>query len=157
MKKKNWQGAIISILFAELVGVMSSLFSGNIKEDYMNYIKPMFAPPDWLFGVVWPILYALMGLAAFLVYKSDAEIKVKIKALTFYFLQLVFNFLWPIVFFGFNLTWGGVLVICILDILVIITTYLFYQINKVAGNLMVPYLLWILFATYLNIGIALLN
>lgn len=156
MKKINWFQLFVIILITELVGALGSLFSGNTGQIYASFIKPPLSPPGWLFGVIWPILYLLMGIAVYIIYQSPETLDRK-KATTLYWVQLFVNFLWPIVFFGFEWYWISVAVILLLDVLVLITTIWFYKIKKVAGYLMVPYLLWIIFATYLNIGIAVLN
>jgi tryptophan-rich sensory protein len=156
LKKVNWFQLLAIILITELAGVLSSLSSGNVGQIYASLIKPPLSPPGWLFGVVWPILYLLMGIAAYIIYQAPQSPE-REKAINLYWVQLFINFLWPIVFFRFEWFWISVLVILLLDVLVLITTILFYRINKIAGYLMIPYLLWILFATYLNIGIAVLN
>ncbi len=156
LKKVNWFQLLAIILITELAGVLSSLSSGNVGQIYASLIKPPLSPPGWLFGVVWPILYLLMGIAAYIIYQAPQSPE-REKAINLYWVQLFINFLWPIVFFRFEWFWISVLVILLLDVLVLITTILFYRIYKIAGYLMIPYLLWILFATYLNIGIAVLN
>ncbi len=156
LKKVNWFQLLSIILITELAGVLSSLSSGNVGQIYASLNKPPLSPPGWLFGVVWPILYLLMGIAAYIIYQAPQSPE-REKAINLYWVQLFINFLWPIVFFRFEWFWISVLVILLLDVLVLITTILFYRINKIAGYLMIPYLLWILFATYLNIGIAVLN
>jgi len=156
MKKINWFQLLTMILITELVGVIGSLLSGNTGEIYTSFIKPPLSPPGWLFGVIWPVLYLLMSIAAYIIYQTPQTLERK-KATTFYWIQLLVNFLWPIVFFRFEWYWIAVVIIILLDIWVSITTVWFYKINKAAGYLMIPYLIWILFATYLNIGIAVLN
>jgi len=156
MKKIDWFQLLTIILIAELVGVLGSLLSGNTGEIYTSLIKPPLSPSGWLFGVVWPVLYLLMGIAAYLIYQAPQTLE-RQKATAFYWIQLFVNFLWPIVFFRFEWYWIAVVIIILLDILVSITARLFYKINKAAGYLMIPYLIWILFATCLNIGIAILN
>ena len=154
MRKINWFQLIAIILITELVGVLGSLFSGNMGQSFTTLKKPPLSPPGWLFGIIWQILYLLMGIAVYIIYQKPPESQ---KAINLYWIQLLVNFLWPIVFFRFELYWIAVAVILILDVLVFLTTVWFYKISKVAGYLMIPYLLWILFATYLNIGIALMN
>lgn len=156
MKKVKWVQLIVIILITELIGVLGSLFSGNMGQSYVFLKRPPLSPPGWLFGVIWPILYLLMGIAAYIIYQKPKTPENK-KAITLYWIQLLVNFLWPIIFFRFELYWIAVAVILILDILVLLTTVEFYKISKVSGYLMIPYLLWILFATYLNIGIAVMN
>lgn len=154
--KKHWKGLLTSIVIAELVGLISNFLSGNASDLYTQLKLPPFSPPGWLFGVVWPILYALMGIAAYLVYAQENS-QSKDTALSLYNTQLIFNFMWSIVFFRFQLYWGSVMIIILLDILVFLTIQTFKHINPKAAWLLIPYLIWILFATYLNIGIALLN
>ena len=156
MKKIDWIQLLTIILISELVGVLDSLLSGNQGVIYTSFVKPPLSPPGWLFGVIWPVLYLLMSIAAYIIYQTPQTLERK-EATTFYWIQLFVNFLWPIVFFRFEWYWIAVGVIILLDILVSITTLRFYKINKAAGYLMITYLLWILFATYLNIGIAVLN
>lgn len=156
MKKIDWIQLLTIILISELVGVLGSLLSGNQGVIYTSFVKPPLSPPGWLFGVIWPVLYLLMSIAAYIIYQTPQTLERK-EATTFYWIQLFVNFLWPIVFFRFEWYWIAVGVIILLDILVSITTLRFYKINKAAGYLMITYLLWILFATYLNIGIAVLN
>ncbi len=155
-KKINWFQLITIVLATQLIGVLGSLFSGSIGELYTSYIKPPLSPPGWLFGVIWPILYLLMAIAAYLIYQAPLTEDRK-RAITLYWAQLIVNFIWPIVFFRFEWYWLAVAVIVLLDVLVLLTTISFYRIKNAAGYLMLPYLLWILFATYLNIGIAVLN
>lgn len=155
MKKKTWVSAIIFIILLEGIGFLSSYLSGDIAAHYAQLIKPPFAPPGWLFGVVWPVLYALMGIAVSIIYRDDS--KESNTALFWFFVQLLFNFSWSIIFFRFGAYWIALIVIIILDILVAYTIYRFYKINETAGRLMIPYLIWILFATYLNLGFAMFN
>ncbi len=156
MKKINWFQLLLIVMATELIGILGSIFSGNIGQIYASFIKPPLSPPGWLFGIVWPVLYLLMGVAAYCVYRAPASYARK-RALMLYWLQLFVNFLWPIVFFRFELLWVAAAIILLLDALVALTALRFYQIKPLAGYLMIPYLLWILFATYLNIGIAILN
>ncbi|MBQ9977859.1 MAG: tryptophan-rich sensory protein [Clostridia bacterium] len=160
--KIDYKKLLFSIGIAEGVGFLSSLlsgvFTGKQKEFIESLVQPPLSPPSWLFGVVWPILYAFMGAAAYLVYDSiKGEKFEKKKALYFYAAQLLVNFLWSIVFFRFESLVGGLVVLIILDILVAITMYKFRKINRLAFWLLIPYLAWILFATYLNIGFVVLN
>ena len=118
--------------------------------------KPPLSPPPWLFPVVWTLLYTLMGIASYLVASSDKIYRSK-SALTLYAVQLAFNFLWSIVFFNLEAYWFAFIWLVLLWILILITTVLFYRISKSAGYLMIPYLLWVAFAGYLNFAIALIN
>lgn len=123
-------------------------------ENFAMLQKPTFAPPGFLFPVVWTILYVLMGIASYLVLTSG---KPTGNALIVYGIQLVFNFFWSILFFNLGLCMFAFLWLVLLWLLILLTTVLFYQILKPAGYLMIPYLLWVTFAGYLNLGIYLLN
>ena len=136
------------------VGFISSLFGSSI-QDYSELIKPALSPPAIVFPVVWTVLYALMGFSAYLIYESKAPNK-KL-ALLFYFAQLIVNALWTFFFFGLNAYLFSFLWLVLLFVLVVITAYLFYQINKTAGLLFIPYILWLIFAGYLNWSIYILN
>ena len=156
MKKEKLTSLLIFVIGTELVGALSGLLSGgNFSEFYRTLEKPPFAPPGWLFPVMWAILYALMGISAFQIYEaSDSH---KSKALLLYFIQLAVNFSWSIVFFRFKSLLGAVVVIVLLLILVIWMIKQFGNIRKSAGLLNIPYLLWTAFATYLTVGIYLKN
>ncbi|MBR6573161.1 MAG: tryptophan-rich sensory protein [Clostridia bacterium] len=158
----DYKKLLFSIGIAEGVGFLSSLlsgvFTGGQKEFIESLVQPPLSPPSWLFGVVWPILYALMGAAAYLIYDSiKGEKFEKRNALRFYAAQLLVNFLWSIVFFRFESLIGGLIILIVLDILVVLTMCKFRKINRLAFWLLIPYLAWILFATYLNIGFVVLN
>lgn len=149
-KVKNFAITIIVPLIVG--GIIGLIISKSI--NYTSLEKPVFSPPAILFPIVWTILYILMGVSyGILRYNklNDSEIK------TIYYLQLFVNAIWPILFFTLNWRLFAFIWIIILDILVIIMTYKFYEKNKLAGLLQIPYLLWSLFASYLNISIYLLN
>lgn len=154
MKPQNKSALIISILIPLAVGSLSALISGNMSM-YSTLNKPALSPPSFLFPVVWTILYILMGISAYMVYISkspDAP-----KALKTYALQLFFNFCWSIIFFGFSQYLLAFLWLVILIILIFIMITQFYKINTTAAYLQIPYLLWCLFAAYLNFSIYINN
>lgn len=122
--------------------------------DYNDLIKPTLSPPGIVFSIAWTIIYLLIGISYTLL-KEKGQVPKETKQL--YYTQLVFNYLWTFIFFVFRLRLLSVLWIIILDILVIIMTYQFYKQNKLSGILLIPYVLWLLFATYLNISIYFLN
>lgn len=155
MKKKSWSALILFIVIVEGIGFLSGILSGDIKAAYAALELPPLSPPDWLFGIVWPVLYAMMAIAAYLIYTSNDS--GKSNALFVFCTQLALNFCWSIVFFRWEVYWAAALIIIVLDFLVAYTIYLFKQINVTASRLMIPYLLWLIFATYLNLGIAILN
>ena len=144
---------IKSILLPIIIGGMIGLVTSK-SIDYNSLIKPFLSPPGFLFPIVWTILYILMGISyGILKNKNLDDFKIK----SIYYLQLFFNALWSILFFTLKWRLLSFLWILILDILVIIMIYRFYNKNKLAGLLQIPYLIWILFASYLNLSIYLLN
>lgn len=152
--KLNWKKWSVCIAIPLAVGGVSALISRGAMESFGELRMPPLAPPAWLFPVVWTILYILMGIASCLVRASD---KPNQKALRVYALQLAVNFFWPILFFNLELYLAAFFWLVLLWVLVLVTTELFYGISKPAGLLMIPYLLWITFAGYLNLTIYLLN
>ena len=145
------------ILITFIAAFIGSLFTTpSIASWYRNLNKPSFAPPNFLFAPVWTILFFLMAIAAFLVWQNKNNPQAK-KALIFYFVQLAFNSLWSIIFFGLHNPGVAFLEIIILWLLILLTLIKFYKIQKIAGLLLVPYLLWVSFASFLNIFVWLLN
>lgn len=157
MKKHNLFSIAFYIISAELIGGLSALITGDFSSFFLTYKEPPLLPPSWLFPVVWVILYAVMGYSAYRISITKAPDQKKKNALTVYWAQLGVNFLWSIVFFKAELLWGGVAVIALLLILIAVMISLFYKLDKTAALINVPYLLWVLFATYLNIATAVIN
>lgn len=145
----------VSVLIALGVGGLSALLTNSSMEHYGQLKQPPLAPPGWLFPIVWTILFLLMGIAAYLVWmQNDLDRKT---ALTLYAVQLGFNFFWTIIFFNLR-SYGLALVWLIaLWVLILLTVRYFYKSTPAAGILLVPYLLWVTFAAYLNAGVWLLN
>lgn len=137
--------ALIYIVSAELVGALSALIS-DIKNA--NYIKSPLTPPPYIFIVVWVILYALMGYSAYLI-SSEKSSPYKRKALVFYYLQIVINFIWSIIFFRLQLFKLAFYVIIVLIVLVSLMIIFMYKVNKKAAVINLPYLLWLIFASVL--------
>ena len=148
---------LIFIAVPLLVGGLAALLTQDSMEMFKQLNKPPLAPPGWLFPIVWTILYVLMGVASYLVYSSNKESEEVSGALSVYRLQLAVNFFWSIFFFRFNWYLFAFFWLILLWVLVLYTTILFYRISKPAGYLMIPYLIWVTFAAYLNLGIYLLN
>ncbi|MBQ6848150.1 MAG: tryptophan-rich sensory protein [Clostridia bacterium] len=147
---------IIALLIPLLVGGLSALFTGRM-DTFKTLDKPPLSPPSWVFPVAWTLLYLLMGFASYLVYTDSAPAYKKNNALLIYGIQLFFNFFWSIIFFSWELYTVAFVWLMIMWVLIIITTVKFWKINKAAGYLMIPYLLWVTFAAYLNLGIVILN
>ncbi len=155
--KVNYLGAIVAILIPQLVGIVSSYFSKDAFIIYDQLVKPDFSLPAWIFGPVWAVLYTLMGIASYRVWMKRNEVDHVGNALKLYIGHLVFNFLWTIIFFGFGLRGIAFIIIVILLILIIITAVKFYKIDKIAGFIFIPYILWVAFAAILNLSIWILN
>ncbi len=147
---------IVCIAMPLVVGLISSWISGDIPGIYATLAKP-FTPPVWLFGVVWPTLYVLMGIALYLVYRTEAMSNAKILALTLFVVQMALNFAWSPVFFAARAYVASVFVMIGLIIAVVLTMLVFRSIRKAAGYLLIPYLVWLGIATCLNIGVAAIN
>jgi benzodiazapine receptor len=137
--------------------VIAGLFSMNSSMIYEALELPSFAPPAALFMPVWIILYILMAVAFFIILQKGGETAEKKNAVNYYIIQLVFNVFWSLLFFTFCLRVAALIDIFILVVYIIITTVKFYRINKAAGILMLPYLIWTVFATILNFAIVVLN
>lgn len=135
-------------------GVLSAALTRDAMSSFSAMKQPPLSPPGWLFPVVWAILYLLMGFASYLIVTSGQETE---HALTLYFAQLFFNFLWSIWFFDFRWYLFAFFWLSILWVLIFATIRAFAVISKKAALLFVPYLLWVTFAGYLNLGIWLLN
>lgn len=156
MNKKTKQ-FLICLAVPLLVGGLSALITRTGMDTFETINKPPLSPPGWLFPVVWTVLFILMGIASYLVLvsgKPQGEIN---RALTVYGVQLIFNFFWSIFFFNFSLYLFSFIWLVLLWLLILTTAVLFYRISKPAGYLMVPYILWVAFAGYLNFQIYLLN
>ena len=152
--KRNTKILLFNLVLPLAVGGLSALLSGGMG-DYKNLNQPPLSPPAWVFPLVWSVLYLLMGYAAYRVAVSERSGKGQ--ALRIYGAQLALNFLWSIVFFGFNWYLGAFVVLVALWILIYLTMQKFAEIDKIAGDLLIPYLLWVTFAGYLNFSVYLLN
>lgn len=147
----------ICIALPLLVGGVSALLTRESMMLFESVQKPPLSPPGWLFPVVWTILYTLMGIASYLVLTSEAPKEEVGRAINVYLYQLLVNFLWSTWFFNLQWYFFAFFWLVLLWVMILVTTVRFYKISKPAGYLMVPYLLWVTFAGYLNLGIALLN
>ena len=150
----NLKRFIIAIIIPLLAGFIGNLL-GNASQGFDSITKPSFTPPGILFPIVWTILYILMGISSYFIYQSNS--KDKKCALIIYGIQLFFNMMWTFFFFRLKLYLFAFIWLIILIILVIVMIYKFYKIDKKAGLLQLPYLIWITFASILNFSIYLLN
>lgn len=156
MRVKNifiYVACIGAALAAGAIGALAT--TSNISTWYVFLQKPSLIPPNWVFAPVWTTLYVLMGTALYLLVKSKASNK--LRAYWLFSVQLVLNALWSLLFFGRHLLWGGVVVILLLLGVIIATQRTFAAHNKIASYLLIPYIAWVGFATYLNLGVAFLN
>ncbi len=151
--KIYWKKLILSLAIPLATGGLSALLTKDSMSSFDSMAKPPLSPPSWVFPVVWTILFIMMGLAFYLVLISK---KPSSQALSIYFSQLFFNFFWSIIFFNLKLYLFSFLWLVALWILILVNIFLFYKINKVAGYLLIPYLLWASFALYLNLAIYLM-
>lgn len=155
---KNLTKLAGSVVGCELVGFLGTPFTiAAIPTWYAALNKPSFAPPNWIFGPVWTILYLLMGVSFYLILKQGWKKKVVKTAGMFFLAQLMLNFLWSPIFFGLKSPLLGLITIIAMWILIIITMKKFYPLSKAAFYLLVPYLLWVSFATVLNAAILIIN
>ena len=159
MKPSNAAKLIVSCAVPILVGLFGAFFTtdDSINNWYANLNKPAFTPPDWLFGPVWTTLYILMGISAFLVWRKGLADKDVRKALVFFIVQLVFNALWSLLFFGLQSPLLGLIDIFLLQFVIILTLICFEEISIPAVFLLVPYLGWVTFAAVLNLAIYFMN
>lgn len=148
---KKSTNLLISILIAELAGVVGSVYTASsIPAWYGGLQKPWWTPPDWIFGPVWITLYALMGVSAYLVWEVRHRKKEAEGALLLYGVHLFFNSLWSLIFFGLQNIGLALMEIFLLWILIIFVMISFFKVMRIAGWVFVPYLIWVSFAMLLN-------
>lgn len=153
----NWIALLASVVVCELAGIVPSLLTADqVATWYPTLAKPAFTPPSWLFGPVWTTLYLLMGVALYLVWRSDRG-RARRAALAVFGVQLVLNAAWTMVFFGAQAILGGLVVVLALLAAILATVAAFARVDRRAAALLVPYLLWVGFATALNYEIWRLN
>lgn len=155
--KTDWKKLFLHLAIPLGVGALAALLTSDSMQTYHALNQPPLSPPGWVFPVVWTILYTLMGISSYLVATADAPGITKFQAFCMYGLQLAFNFLWSIVFFRWQMILAAFFVLVLLWIFILITFWLFSAIRSRAGTLLLPYLLWVTFAGYLNYGVFLLN
>lgn len=153
---KNWKNRIINWVIPLAVGGLATLLSGGTKL-FQTINQPPLSPPAWVFPLVWSALYIAMGEASYRVLTSGADKNQIKKALIAYGVQLFLNFLWPLFFFGGQMYLTAFIILILLWVAIFITTRRFSRIDENAGDLLLPYLLWVTFAGYLNLGVFLLN
>jgi len=149
---------IFSIVVCQIAGVLGSLFTyPSIPTWYATLKKPGFTPPSWLFAPVWTILFALMGISAYLVWNKGLENKEVKRSLLIFSIQLVLNVLWSFLFFGLESPFYAFMEIILLWFAIALTILNFFKISRSAGLLLLPYIFWVSFAMILNFYIWKLN
>lgn len=149
---------IIAIIIPVAIGAASGFFtSSEIPGWYQTINKPTWNPPSWLFGPVWTTLYVMMGIALFLIWKSDASQSVKKTAIILFAVQMLLNFFWSFIFFNQHQIGWAVVEIITMWVFILLTIFAFAPISKTAAWLLVPYISWVSFATILNYTIWQLN
>ena len=156
-KRINIKSLVICIIIPLAVGGLAALLTMGSMKDFEALNKPPLSPPGWLFPIVWTVLYVLMGIASYLALETPSSADDTKDAFKAYFLQLFFNFFWSVIFFtlgAYEIAFAWLLVLLAF---IILTTVRFWNINKFAGLLMLPYIAWVSFAGYLNFAIAGMN
>ena len=148
-------------LSQKLLYILTPLIGGSIvgliinkSIDYNYLVNPPLSPPSYLFPIVWSILYSLIGTSYYIYRKNNNDDSLTIRL---YYIQLILNYLWSIIFFTIKLRTLAVIWIIVLAITIIYLMIIFYKEERTSFYLFIPYILWVLFATYLNIGIVVLN
>lgn len=154
---KRMYSYLLWILLTEAVGALSAFLSRDAMELYMETIvKPPLSPPGWVFPVVWGILYALLGIGVGMIWHTGPS-PLRNRSINLYIVQLVVNFFWSLIFFNAQAFGFAFLWLILLFVLVLAMTLAFRQLRPTAGQLQIPYLLWLTFAGYLNWGVWVLN
>ena len=157
MKKSELLSLAICIAIPLIIGSISGIAtSGNITTWYAGLNKPSFNPPNWIFGPVWTVLYLLMGISLFLIWRSPAG-DARNYALTIFCIQIILNFAWSFIFFHFKQTGWAFVEIILIWLSVLAMIFIFYRISKPSALLQIPYFLWVSFAVVLNGSIWHLN
>lgn len=157
MRKLRIGTLIIAIMVPLIIGCISAVLSAKGMNIYGNMQKPPLSPPAWAFSVAWSILYVMMGVASYFVIVAGADSRSKSMAILIYAIQLAMNFMWSIIFFNWGLYMFAFIWLMVMWLLVILCTVKFFGLNRTAGWLMIPYVLWLTFAAYLNLGAWYLN
>jgi benzodiazapine receptor len=156
--KLNFSKLLPSLTLPLVVGLSSGYLTyHSIESWYQTLTSPPLTPPNWVFGPVWTMLYLTIGLSLYIFWESKAKETLKNHSYTIFILQLVANFCWSFLFFGLHSPLLALIDILLLLALIVANIYYFYQGSRYSAYLLIPYLLWVAFATYLNIGFLILN
>lgn len=157
MKKISILTLLIALFIPLVIGGISAALSSQGMATYGSMCKPPLSPPAWVFSVAWTILYIMMGLASYFIIVSEADNRDKAMALIIYGIQLAMNFMWSIMFFNWGYYLFAFMWLMIMWCIVILCAVRFYSINRVATYLFIPYIMWLTFAAYLNMGAYILS
>jgi len=158
MKRENLVKLLISIVICELAGAVGSIYTTSAIKGWYNFLnKPSFNPPNWIFGPVWTTLFVLMGISLYIIWSKGLDKKENKIAVYVFAGQLVLNVFWSVLFFGFHSPVFAFVEIIFLWLAILWTIIKFYKISKTAAYLLFPYILWVSFASVLNLFIAILN
>ncbi len=157
VRNLKWKPLLVSLAIPLAVGGLAAWLTRDGMKAFAALAKPPLSPPPWLFSAAWTLLYVLMGLACYLVWVSDASPARRERALTVYGVSLAVNFLWPILFFTVRARLAAFFLLLLLLALAALCALRFSCISRQAGRLLIPYLVWLVFAAYLNFGVWLLN
>lgn len=156
-KQIQWKKLLPALALPLALGGLSAWLNQGAMADYATLNKVPLSPPGWLFPLVWTLLYLLMGLASYRVAVSPAAASRKERVLGLYLIQLGFNFFWSSLFFGLGAWFAAFLWLLLLLGMSLLCCLFFWHVDRRAGALLLPYLLWLLFAAYLNLGLWLVN
>ena len=158
MEKNELFRLILSIIICQMAGIIGSIFTaGSVTSWYPTLVKPSFSPPGFYIGLIWIVLFTLMGISLFLIWRETPSNPAARIALYFFAVQLIVNVLWSVAFFGMRSPISGLVVIAFLWVLILITIIKFWPINRTAALLLIPYIIWVSIAAYLNFSIWMLN
>ena len=158
MEKNELYRLILSIIICQMAGVIGSIFTaGSVTSWYPTLVKPSFSPPGFYIGLIWIVLFTLMGISLFLIWRDTPSNLAARIALYFFAAQLIVNVLWSVAFFGMRSPISGLVVIAFLWVLILITIIKFWPINRTAALLLIPYIVWVSIAAYLNFSLWRLN
>ena len=157
MTKSQFLKLIVALVVPLSIGAFAGMFTSEaIPGWYASLNRPSFNPPNWIFGPVWTTLYLLMGVSLFIIWKQEKS-KERNRAILTFFVQLVLNFAWSFIFFYFNFIGLALVEISLLWLCIILMLVQFYKIKPLAAYLNIPYLMWVSFASALNLSYYLLN
>lgn len=152
----DWKKLLVCIAIPLAVGGLSALFTAGNMKLFEEINKPPLSPPGWIFPVVWTILYVLMGIALYLVVMTRTR-ENKMPAYISFGVQLFFNFFWSIIFFNAQAYLFAFIWLLLLWVAIVLNIYFFNKINSTSAKLLIPYIVWVTFAGYLNLGVFILN